>query len=63
MLDMNIHPSALNLVQILALNPIKENWPSGLRLTSLLRIVKVFIHSTPKVVRETDIYNDFREGG
>jgi hypothetical protein len=62
-LNVNIHPGALNLVKFLTLKPEEKNRSSVLRCGSLFWIVEVLIHSSPEVVTKADIDDYLRESG
>ena len=60
-LNMNIHPSTLNLVNLLTFNPEEKNRSSVFRLASFMWIVKVLIHSPPEVVSKAHVDDYLRE--
>ena len=62
-LNMNIHPSTLNLVNLFTFNPEEKNRSSVFRLASFMWIVKVLIHSPPEVLSKADIEDYLRESG
>lgn len=52
---MNIHPSAFNLMNLIAFNPEEKNGSPILRSRSFFWIIKMLIHSPSEVVSQADI--------
>ena len=55
MLDVNVHPGALSFVRIWAHDPVKPDGPSSDGFARLLYAVKMLLHTTAKIIRQSDI--------
>ena len=55
MLDMNVHPSPFNLVDVVYYQPVKKYSPARSRLGSLVRVIKMVVHSPAEVGSQTDV--------
>jgi hypothetical protein len=61
-LNMDVHPCALNLVRISAFNPVKQDSPTKLCLVCLGWAVQVIIHAPSKVIRQSHVQHFFGKG-
>ena len=51
MLDVDVHPSSLNFLDVLSLKPPKEDRPPEFGHRDFLLVVEVLVESLPQILR------------
>lgn len=62
MLNVKIHPSALDRQYVFCKTPVEYGRPSLLRRSSLLRVLQVLTHSIAQINGQPDVQNVARNG-